>query len=64
MNTKHGQTFRFANGDFSIAIGKPGSKHQNLNLTNCLYIKTGSGTYTFESSRSGRQDEGGRGCGP
>jgi hypothetical protein len=47
VNIKHGQTFRFANGDFSIAIGKPGSKHQNLNLTNCLYTKSRSGTYTF-----------------
>jgi len=48
VNIKHGQTFRFANGHFTIAIGKPGSKHQNLNLTDCVYTKTGSGTYTFE----------------
>lgn len=49
VNITHGQAFRFATGEFSIAIGKPGTKHQNLNLTNCLYTKTGSGTYTFEN---------------
>jgi hypothetical protein len=48
VNIKHGQTFHFANGDFTIAIGKHGRKHQNLNLSSCLFTKTGSSTYTFE----------------
>jgi hypothetical protein len=39
-------TFRFASGKFTLVIGKA-SKHQNLNLTTCLYTKTGSGVYTL-----------------
>jgi hypothetical protein len=40
------QTFHFANGKFTLVIAK-GSKHQNLNLTTCLYTKISSGVYTL-----------------
>ena len=45
---KHAETVRFANGDFKIQLGGPGSKHQNLNLSSCLFTKTGSGAYRIE----------------
>ncbi|MGO9750250.1 MAG: hypothetical protein ACLP8S_25005 [Solirubrobacteraceae bacterium] len=40
------ETFQFPNGKFTLVVIK-GSKHQNLNLTTCLYTKTASGVYTL-----------------
>jgi len=39
------EVLHFANGTFTLVIVPPGSKHQNLNLTTCLYTKTQSGHY-------------------
>ena len=47
IDKKHMETFHFANGKFTLVIGKPGSKHVSLNPTTCLYTKTASGTYTL-----------------
>jgi hypothetical protein len=41
------QTFRFADGKFTLVIHPPGSKHVSLNPATCLYTKTGSGAYTL-----------------
>lgn len=46
IDKKHTETFRFAGGKFTLVLGTPGSKHQRLNLTTCLYTKTGSASYT------------------
>jgi hypothetical protein len=40
------EVFHLANGTFALVPTK-GSKHQNLNLTTCLYTKTNSGVYTL-----------------
>lgn len=47
------ETFHFANGTFTLVICNSavcrakGFKHQNLNLTTCLYTKTNFGHYTL-----------------
>ena len=47
LKAKHTQTFRFPAGKFTFVVNKPRAKHQSLNLTTCLYTKTGSSTYTL-----------------
>lgn len=56
LTAKRSQTLRFAHGQFAIAIvPTPGTKHESLNLTSCLYTKTGSGTYTFANGTGAYQ---------
>jgi len=47
LTGKHTETFRFAAGKFTFVVHHTGPKHQNLNLTTCLYTKTGSASYTL-----------------
>jgi hypothetical protein len=61
IDKKHMETFHFANGKFTLVIGKPGSKHVSLNPTTCLYTKTGSGTYTLTDGTGAYQGISGSG---
>jgi hypothetical protein len=61
LTVKRTQTFRLAGGKFTFVLSKTGSKHQNLNLTTCLYTKTGSGTYTLTDGTGAYQGISGSG---
>lgn len=60
LTAKHTETFRFAAGKFTFVVRK-GRKHQGLNLTTCLYTKTGSSSYTLTDGTGAYQGISGSG---
>ena len=61
LAAKHTETFRFAAGNFTFVVRKGRKHHQSLNLTTCLYTKTGSATYTLTDGTGAYQGISGSG---